>query len=66
MPLLKENKNCCNPWTCVRKRRSIKKMMLAGTNVFRINFSHADHSDVAERIQIIRKLSQELNYIYPY
>jgi len=36
-------------------------MILAGTNVFRINFSHADHSDVAKRIQIIRELSEKLN-----
>ena len=37
----------------------IEKMMLAGVNVFRINFSHADHDDVAERIQIIRALNEK-------
>ena len=39
----------------------LEQMILAGTNVFRINFSHADHSDVAKRIQIIRELSEKLN-----
>ncbi|GAB1308616.1 pyruvate kinase [Urechidicola sp. KH5] len=45
-------------------RESIKKMILAGANVFRINFSHADYDDVTERVKIIRELSQELD-IYP-
>ena len=34
-------------------------MMHAGVNVFRINFSHADHEDVAKRINIIRSLSEK-------
>ena len=37
----------------------IEKMIHAGVNVFRINFSHADHDDVAERINIIRSLSEK-------
>jgi pyruvate kinase len=40
----------------------IKKMMDAGVDVFRINFSHADYTDVAERIRIIRELNQEYGY----
>lgn len=40
----------------------IKKMMDAGVDVFRINFSHADYTDVAERIRIIRELNQECGY----
>jgi len=36
-------------------------MILAGVNVFRINFSHADHDDVRERIAIIRSLSDEMD-----
>lgn len=39
----------------------IEKMINAGVNVFRINFSHADHEDVKERIRIIRSLSEKLN-----
>lgn len=35
-------------------------MMLAGVNVFRINFSHADYADVSERIKMIRELNEEL------
>ncbi|WP_136667306.1 pyruvate kinase [Flavobacterium sp. H122] len=40
----------------------IKKMMDAGVDVFRINFSHADYTDVAERIRIIRELNDECGY----
>ena len=40
----------------------IKKMIDAGVNVFRINFSHADYTDVKERIDIIRELNKEFGY----
>ena len=61
MPLLKKTKIVATLGPASESKEIIKKMMLAGTNVFRINFSHADHSNVAERIQIIREVSQELN-----
>lgn len=34
-------------------------MMKAGVNVFRINFSHADHEAVRERVQMIRDINEE-------
>ena len=37
----------------------IEKMMLAGVNVFRINFSHAVYDDVVKRIKTIRSLSEK-------
>lgn len=43
-------------------RDTIKQMMVAGVNVFRINFSHADFDAVKERIQLIRDLNKELGY----
>jgi len=39
----------------------IEKMILAGVNVFRVNFSHADYQDVSKRIQMIRQVDQKLN-----
>jgi pyruvate kinase len=39
----------------------IEQMILAGVNVFRVNFSHADYNDVTERIQMIRKVDEKLN-----
>ena len=43
-------------------RDTIKQMMVAGVNVFRINFSHADFDAAKERIQLIRNLNKELGY----
>ena len=40
----------------------LKGMMEEGVNVFRINFSHADYSDVAERIKMIRELNEEFGF----
>ncbi|MGG7033852.1 MAG: pyruvate kinase [Flavobacterium sp.] len=40
-------------------REVLKDMILAGVNVFRINFSHANYDDVKEKIQIIRELNSE-------
>ena len=43
-------------------RDTIKKMMVAGVNVFRINFSHADFDAAKERIHLIRDLNKKLGY----
>ena len=40
----------------------LKDMLIAGVNVFRINFSHADYDDVKQRIQMIRELNDELGF----
>ena len=43
------------------KEEIIEEMVLSGVDVFRINFSHAEHEDVKKRIQSIRKISKKLN-----
>ncbi|MEN8252638.1 MAG: pyruvate kinase, partial [Patescibacteria group bacterium] len=40
----------------------IRKMIISGVNVFRINFSHAEHDEVKKRISIIRELNDELGF----
>lgn len=40
----------------------LKDMIEAGVNVFRINFSHADYTDVKSRIDMIRELNDEFGY----
>ncbi len=40
----------------------LKGMLEEGANVFRINFSHADYSDVTERIKMIRELNEEFGF----
>lgn len=43
-------------------RKMIKDMMIAGVNVFRINFSHADYAVVEQNVKTIRSLNKELDY----
>ena len=38
----------------------IKKMILAGVNVFRINFSHANYDEIKQSILLIRKIDKTL------
>ncbi len=59
MPQEKKTKIVATLGPASSSHEVIEKMILAGVNVFRINFSHADHTDVAERIQIIRELSEK-------
>ena len=59
MPEIKKTKIVATLGPASSNEEVIEKMMLAGVNVFRINFSHADHDDVAERIQIIRALNEK-------
>ena len=40
-------------------KKVLKDMMSAGTNVFRINFSHADYSEVKVRVDMIREIEAE-------
>ena len=37
-----------------------EKMILAGVNVFRVNFSHSNYKDVTKLIEMIRKVDQKL------
>ncbi|MGL5113152.1 MAG: pyruvate kinase [Flavobacterium sp.] len=40
----------------------IKDMIEAGVNVFRVNFSHADYTDVKNKVNIIRGINEEFGY----
>ncbi len=40
--------------------RVIRKMVMAGADVFRLNFSHGTHVDHAKRVDIIRKVEEDL------
>ena len=40
----------------------ILELVEAGVNIFRLNFSHGDHADHAQRYQWIRQVERQLNY----
>jgi len=62
MPTKKKTKIVATLGPACSSKEVIKQMIDAGVNVFRINFSHADYTDVKERIDIIRELNDEYGY----
>ncbi len=60
MPSNKKTKIVATLGPATSTKEVLRKMIEAGVDVFRINFSHADYGDVAERIKIIRELNEEL------
>ena len=62
MPLKKKTKIVATLGPATSRKEVLRDMMLAGVDVFRINFSHANYEDVAERITIIRELNEELEH----
>nr|WP_294933658.1 pyruvate kinase [uncultured Flavobacterium sp.] len=62
MPTRKKTKIVATLGPACSTKEVIKDMIDAGVNVFRINFSHADYTDVQERINIIRELNEEFGY----
>ncbi|TFG73880.1 MAG: pyruvate kinase, partial [Flavobacteriales bacterium] len=61
MPTKKKTKIVATLGPASSTKEVLKKMIEAGVDVFRINFSHADYDDVSERIDMIRELNKELN-----
>ena len=62
MPTRKKTKIVATLGPACSSKEVIKRMIDAGVNVFRVNFSHADYADVKERIDIIRGLNDEFGY----
>ncbi|PZR24077.1 MAG: pyruvate kinase [Flavobacterium psychrophilum] len=62
MPTRKKTKIVATLGPACSTREVLKDMIDAGVNVFRINFSHADYTDVKERIDMIRSLNAEFGY----
>lgn len=62
MPLRKKTKIVATLGPATQSRETIKKMILAGVDVFRINFSHANYTNVKERIETIREIGSSLEF----
>lgn len=60
MPTKKKTKIVATLGPATSKRETLKSMVEAGVDVFRINFSHANYDDVVERINMIRDLNEEM------
>ncbi|GGK14328.1 pyruvate kinase [Yeosuana aromativorans] len=62
MPKRKKTKIVATLGPATSTKEVLKAMLDEGVDVFRINFSHADYKDVAERIKMIRDLNDEYGY----
>ncbi|MGB0788553.1 MAG: pyruvate kinase [Marinirhabdus sp.] len=60
MPEQKRTKIVATLGPATAKPEVLEKMIRAGVNVFRVNFSHAKYEDVKKRIKTIRSLSEKL------
>lgn len=60
MPTKKKTKIVATLGPATSTKEVLRKMIEAGVDVFRINFSHAKYEDVTQRIQIIRELNKEM------
>lgn len=59
MSQIKKTKIVATLGPACKDKEIIKNMILAGVNVFRINFSHASYEDVKDRVRIIREINAE-------
>ena len=62
MPNKKKTKIVATLGPATAKKETLLKMLQAGVDVFRINFSHADYDDVKSRVKIIRELSDKYGF----
>ena len=61
MNFIKKTKIVATLGPATASEKVIEEMILAGVNVFRINFSHAQYKDITKRIEMIRKVDKKLN-----
>ena len=61
MPINKKTKILATLGPATNTKEIISRLVDAGVNVFRINFSHADYENVKARIKDIREINEEKN-----
>ena len=58
---MRKTKIICTIGPASENEETLKKMCLAGMNVARLNFSHGTHEEQQKKIDLIKKVRQELN-----
>ncbi len=62
MKIRKKTKIVATLGPAINSKEMLEEMMVLGVNVFRVNFSHADYDDVAQKIKDIREINEKLNF----
>ncbi len=62
---MKRTKIICTIGPACSDEETLTRMIQAGMNVARLNFSHGTHAEHLERIQLIRKVREKLNVPLP-
>lgn len=62
MKLRKKTKIVATLGPAISSIEIMEEMMVLGVNVFRVNFSHADYDDVAQKIKDIREINVRRNF----
>ena len=62
---MRKTKIVCTLGPATDSEEILKELMLAGMNVARINFSHGNYKDQAERINMFKKVREELGLPVP-
>ena len=58
MRMRKKTKIVATLGPAINSRELMEEMMVAGVNVFRINFSHADYDAITEHVKTIREINE--------
>ena len=58
---MRNTKIVCTIWPASESEEILEKVILAGMNVARLNFSHGDHAEHLARIETIRKVAKRLD-----
>lgn len=62
---MRNTKIVCTIGPSTDREEVLSKILLAGVNVLRLNFSHGNHEEHGKRISIIKKLREELGVPAP-
>lgn len=62
MKIRKKTKIVATLGPAINSKEMMEEMMTLGVNVFRINFSHADYEDVAQKVKDIREINEKRNF----
>ena len=62
MKIRKKTKIVATLGPAIDSKEMIEELMVMGVNVFRVNFSHADYDDVAQKVKDIREINENRNF----